>query len=67
MGDRRFIQKYLAFVGLYQAHYHVERGGFTRAVGSKQSYDLTLFNVDRYMIYYNAVPILLYQVFGMYN
>jgi hypothetical protein len=67
MGDGSIIQVDFPFIGLDKTHNHVKCCCFPGTVGSKQAHDLTLFNIDGYVVHHYAVAILLDQFFGMYN
>lgn len=66
LGDILIIQKYLAFIGLYQANDHVERSGFAGAIGAKQTYNFALAHLKRHIVDDSALAILLYQTLCVY-
>lgn len=65
--DREFrnlhvIQEDLTLVRSDQTYCHIKGGRLSRSVRTKQTNDLPLFHVNRYMIHDRTSPIFLYQV-----
>jgi len=66
-GDIEIIEEYFAFIGLDQSNRHIESGGLAGAVGTKQSNNLTLLYLDRYMVHYRAGAVTFHKLGGMYD
>lgn len=56
---------YVAFVGLDESDYHVERCGLAGTVGAEQTDDFALLHIDRYVIDYRASLVFLDKVGGV--
>ena len=47
-------------VGLHQTHYHIKGSGLTRTVGTQQTYNLALLNINRNVVNNRSTLVLLY-------
>ena len=62
-GYIRVVKEDFAAVGCHKTCSHVERSCFAGTVRTKQTYYLTLFKVDTYIVNYGTFAVLLIQVF----
>jgi hypothetical protein len=66
-GNIDIIEKYFPLVWFYQPHHLVKGSGFAGTVRTKQTYDLALTNIKRYIVYHSATAVSFYKVLGLYG
>ena len=63
-GDFHVVEEHFARIGLDDAHYHVEGGGFAGTVGAEKSNDFALADADAHLFHYGARAVYFDYVFG---